>query len=248
MHASANTTPREESGTALSCTSCGLYGICFARRLGVDDGATSPVVDRADTAIAPGRPLPGTWSERLFVLRSGALKRCRYTRSGEEVIAGFHFPGETLGLEEPTAATEQYVVLEKAHLCHIRWSRVDELMGEDPAVRDAVSRMLREELAACRERLLRACRGSARQRVAALLLDLAARRRRRSLEADRIRLPMGRREIAAYLDVTIETVSRTLSQFRRSGVIELRGRQLRLLDEPALAEIAEWGEDARLCG
>ncbi|MCS4503711.1 helix-turn-helix domain-containing protein [Arhodomonas aquaeolei] len=240
-----------DSGNAITCRRCGLYRICFARRLeGGERHERQGVVRRGHEPLRAGQPVDGARLKGLSVLRSGALKRCRYSRNGEEIIAGFYFPGETLGLEWSPAGQEEerYVALEPAHVCHIPWQRIEGLMEEDGDVREAVNQMLREEITVERERLLRACRGSARQRVAAFLLDLAERRQRRSLSADRIRLGMGRREIAAYLDLTIETVSRTLSQFKRAGMIQLEGRRLQLMNGEALAAAADGVEGERLCG
>ncbi|MDZ7809905.1 MAG: helix-turn-helix domain-containing protein [Arhodomonas sp.] len=175
------------------------------------------------------------------MLRSGAIKRSRFTPDGDEVIAGFAFAGETIGLEsiEGGMPDERFVALESTRLCEVPWENVEATMAQDPRVRDAVNRLLREEINRSREQLIRACRGTARQRVAAFLLDVGRRRRERRLNDVRIRLAMGRREMAAYLNLTLETVSRTISQLRREGMIAVEGRRLELLDIAGLGDIAE---------
>ncbi len=208
----------------------------------MDEAEECAVVHRSPVPAPAGGTI--AWDPgNLVVLRSGAVKRSRCTRDGNELIAEFFLPGEVIGLQagEKAAADEAFVVLERAHYCEMPWDSVHELMAHDPSVRHTVSEILLESLSVSRERLLRACRGSARQRVAAFLLDLLNRRERTPSPTPHIRLAMDRREIAAYLDLTIETVSRVLSRLRREGTIDLRGRWLRVCDRHALDELAEGG-------
>ncbi|MCS4503781.1 Anaerobic regulatory protein [wastewater metagenome] len=223
------------------CTDCDLYRVCFP------EGLRNPVGEPDTPMVHQRVTLPARQALRwrpgrcLGVLRSGAVKRSRYTATGEEVIAGFTLPGEPIGLDagERMAPDERLVTLERSRVCELPWETVEEAMAADPRVRQAVNRLLREELSTARERLLGACRGSARQRVAGFLLDMAERRCRRGFDGMRLRLAMGRREIAAYLNITLETVSRTVSQLGREGIIGVDGRRITLRNALSLAYIAD---------
>jgi len=77
----------------------------------------------------------------------------------------------------------------------------------------------------------------AAQRLAMLLLDLAGEQARRGMADSVLTLTMTRNDIASYLGLTLETVSRLLSRFRSAGLITVRHRLLRIVDEAGLAAV-----------
>ena len=81
-------------------------------------------------------------------------------------------------------------------------------------------------------------KNSADERIAALILSLSARNVRRKFSATDFRLPMSRTDIANFLGLTIETVSRILSKFSKQNVIELQNKEMRIIDMDRLRSIA----------
>jgi CRP/FNR family transcriptional regulator len=75
---------------------------------------------------------------------------------------------------------------------------------------------------------------SADDRIASLLLSISARQQRRGLSAQRIRLPMSRYDIANYLGLAVETVSRIFTRFQQQGMLAVEGREIEILDRESL--------------
>jgi len=148
---------------------------------------------------------------------SGVVRLCRLTEDGRRQIAGFRLPGDLIGMEwtgeyEMTAeAVRDVTVVRYAR------TRLDRLSEERPSVRDHVLARLRQDLRAAHEHLIMLGCQSATERVAAFLLQLA--RRAGAHEGDDIDMQLGRQDIADYLGLTLETVSRTFSEMTARGII-----------------------------
>ncbi|MFW5816152.1 MAG: helix-turn-helix domain-containing protein, partial [Wenzhouxiangella sp.] len=112
------------------------------------------------------------------------------------------------------------------------------MLQSSPKLNQVMLRLLSEEMAETRELLLVVGRLDARTRVALFLMSMSRRLARRNQDPDQFRLTMDRRDIANYLGLTIETVSRTLSALQREEIIEVRGKLVRVLNRPALEEMA----------
>ena len=103
-------------------------------------------------------------------------------------------------------------------------------------------------MAETRELMLVISRMDARARVATFLLNLSRRLTRRGKDGDRFRLTMDRRDIANYLGLTIETVSRTLSAMQRDGMLAVRGKLVSIEDAEALLDVAGRDHEDLLVG
>jgi len=110
------------------------------------------------------------------------------------------------------------------------------LASRVPAVQQHLFRMLSKELGSAS---LLAGDHSADERMAAFLMDLAERYAARGFSATRFRLSMSRGDIANYLRLAAETVSRVLSRFRSQGLIRIEGRELELLKPEMLRQIGQ---------
>ena len=179
--------------------------------------------------------------ESLFVIRFGFLKSTAGTEDGREQVVGFHLKGDPVGFDG--VATQQHccelTALEGSELIAIPAAA---LLGSAPQaqqLRDFVHRSMSHELIRDKKALLMLGRMKADQRVASFLLDLAQRFRSRGYSRSEFVLRMTRAETGSYLGVTLETVSRCLSRFALEGLIERRGRNIRIIDAAAL----EWRVD-----
>jgi CRP/FNR family transcriptional regulator len=101
------------------------------------------------------------------------------------------------------------------------------------------------ELSAAREQMLLLGRKTARERVASFLIGLSAREARLGTPSGHVQLPMTRTDIADYLGLTTETVSRVVTEFRRRGLIRLGGFGVVHLLDPARLEATGDGYDLR---
>jgi CRP/FNR family nitrogen fixation transcriptional regulator len=152
-----------------------------------------------------------------YKVMSGVVRLCRLTEDGRRQIAGFRLPGDLIGMEW----TGEYEMTAEAvrDVTAVRYARtrLDRLSEERPSVRDHVLAHLRQDLRAAQEHLIMLGCQSATERVAAFLLQLA--RRAGARDGEDIDMQLGRQDIADYLGLTLETVSRTFSEMTARGFI-----------------------------
>jgi CRP/FNR family transcriptional regulator len=172
----------------------------------------------------------------IFAVRGGTVKTRVIDREGREQVLGFYLPGEVVGLNAiyPEQFPCDAVALDTAFFCRVSFPAMSALATRMPAVQKHLFRMLSKELGSAS---LLAGDHSADERVAAFLLDLAGRYAARGFSATQFHLSMSRGDIANYLRLAAETVSRVLSRFRIQKLIQIVGRELELLDPEGLRRI-----------
>ncbi len=170
-------------------------------------------------------------AEFFFEVVAGVVRTCKFLSDGRRQIEAFHVPGDLVGFE---AGTEYSVTAEAVSDCSLlpyRRRGIDAQLTKDETVTRQIFGHTMQSLARARGHSLLLGRRSAVEKVAAFLIDWA----RQSSDGLMATLAMTRQDIADYLGLTIETVSRTLSQLERDGMIELPAlRQIRLKDLTAL--------------
>jgi CRP/FNR family transcriptional regulator, anaerobic regulatory protein len=160
-------------------------------------------------------------------------------QDGREQVTGFHLAGDTLGLDAVGTAAHpsEAVALEDAWVCAIPYQSLMQLSRRAEPVQHYVQRLLSRELVRDQGVMLMLGRMQAAERVAAFLLGMAQRYKARGLSAQEFVLPMVREDIGNYLGLTLETVSRCLSRFKRAGLIEVDNRRLHILDHAGLQQV-----------
>lgn len=224
--------------TAVSCTACSLRDICLPGAL---DSAQREVFDRSMRRRKPlGRDqslyVAGRPAHSVYAVRSGSLKACAVDSRGEEYVLGFFLPGDVLGLESLAGARFDHFVLalEPTLYCEIPGATLEHLMCQVTPLRRQFMSIVNERMGQARQQSFIKSRHDACARLATLLLDLVERRARRGLLSHDLHLSMDRRDIAKYLGLTVETVSRSFTQLHREGVLDVHGKQIVLLDTAAL--------------
>jgi len=160
----------------------------------------------------------------LFIVTQGSLKLVERASDGIDTVAGFRFPGDLLGLDALADGrhADEAVALEPLGVCRIDWDRVAEADRYAALDRELLLRQAGEA-----RRLRRQRRSLHRGAVAALEDCLAEIRQALAVDADTpLRLPMSGAELASFLGIATETVSRALRQLERRGAIARRGREL----------------------
>lgn len=232
-----------------SCNDCVLFNLCFAQDIAPAERERLNGVIRRRQGVQRSAHLHhgGQPARQLAVLRSGSIKAYEVSRDGDELVTGFYLPGDIIALDAFSTGHHagSAVALEECRLCEIPVGDFQKMLDESPRLNQVMLRLLAEEMAETRKLLLVVGRLDARTRVALFLLSLSRRLERRRLDPDLFRLSMDRRDIANYLGLTIETVSRTLSGLQRDGVIDVRGKHVRILDRTALAEQAHVEDTTR---
>lgn len=179
----------------------------------------------------------------IYAVRSGVLKSMSIDADGNERVRAFHMPGELIGMDALHAGVHLSNVqcLTETQVCALPLESLDQALASVPAMRHSFVELFSRNLAAAQN-----LGGdfSAEQRIAAFLLDMAGRQGANQA-SDVIRLDMSRRDIANYLRLVTETVSRLLTRLRSANIIAVNRRQLQILDSAQLSRMA--GPLARTC-
>lgn len=172
-------------------------------------------------------------TEFFYKIVSGAVRSSKLLSDGRRQIDAFHMPGDMVGLEAGPEHRFTAEAVEDTMVLAFRRCRLGELTASDADFGDEVMMAMMRSLERAQNHMLLLGRKTAQEKIATFLLDMADRL---AGGADHVELPMQRTDIADHLGLTIETVSRTLTQFARDGVIGLDAgsRSVDLLDLPAL--------------
>jgi CRP/FNR family transcriptional regulator len=200
--------------------------------------------DRLDTNDKRSRPLLGgdhlfREGERfrsLYVVKSGSVKSSTRDADGDTQVLGFHLPGEITGLDgiEKNAHTCSAQVLETSLICEIPYGRLKELSATIPSLQHQMYRLLSREIAYENELLLLLATRNADERLAAFLVNMSGRLRQRGLCATDFCLSMSRHDIANYLGLSAETVSRGFTRFQNESLLKVDRKHVQLLNVTAL--------------
>ncbi len=170
-------------------------------------------------------------AEYVYCVVSGGVRTMRFTSEGRRQILGFHLPGDIFGLECGDRHTLSAEALAATEVVMVRRACLDKALSEGASAARAVLGLTARQLDEARGHALLLGRKGAGERVAAFLLRMADRvASNRELD-----LPMSRSDIADYLGLTIESVSRAFSEFERQCAIGLpSSRHVVMRDRSAL--------------
>lgn len=193
--------------------------------------------------LSPGQALfhEGDPATRVFTLTRGNLRLCKLLPDGRRQIVGFCGSGDFLGISVDDEHAFSAEAIEDSELCCFPRKRFDAFIDEHPAMERELYRMAAHELAMAQLQLVLVGTKTATERVASFLLHLIQRLERvGGKKTDVVELPMSRGDIADYLGLTKETVSRILSTFRAARLIRLQDLHLvQILDRSVLEQVAE---------
>ncbi|MFO1160399.1 MAG: helix-turn-helix domain-containing protein [Reyranellaceae bacterium] len=175
----------------------------------------------------------GDEAEFFYQVVSGAVRSCKLLSDGRRQIDAFHLPGDIFAIEAGAEHRFSAEAVDRVTVIAYRRNRLAALIQDDPTFRDKIMGATLRSLERAHDHMLLLGRKSAQEKVATFLLDMA---QRLSKDDENFDLPMTRADIADHLGLTIETVSRTLTQFARSGLIRLlpAGRSIGLCNKMAL--------------
>ena len=213
------------------CPACAAGGVAGERGIGV----LVRILHRGDRLFDHGEPF-----DSVYMVRSGTLKTCTVSASGEEQVIGFHGPGDLAGLDaiHEGRHTSSAIALGTASVCSLPWKPLCGLSARVPRTQSRLLAKMSRQIHHGERRLGLLVMRSAGQRMAAFLIGLLDDCRRRGLKCDELVLPMPRGDIASYLGLAIETVSRSLTRQHAGRLIDVRRNIIRILDEPALRRMA----------
>ena len=186
--------------------------------------ATATAVSFGSSIEMMGAPMPFSRNaeiygenepaEYLYKVVSGAVRTYKVLNDGRRQIGSFYLPGDIFGLEVGGAHAFSAEAVADCKVLVIKRSALVALAGRDNSVARQLWTMAAAELQRAQDHIMLLIK-TAQERVAGFLMEMSAR----NSGASEVDLPMSRQDIADYLGLTIETVSRTLTQLENSGAI-----------------------------
>ena len=229
-------------GLKAACSTCSLHDLCLPR------GMSDTDVAELERIVSRSRPHPRGKTlfradepfRAIYVPRSGAIKTYTLGPDGGEQIIGFHLPGEVIGLDGMVEHRHRVTAqaLELSSVCEVPFDLLEHAAARVPALQHQLMRLMSQEIAGKEQQLLILGDHSPERRLALLLLDFSQRFAHRGFSASEFNLPMSRQDIAAYLRLAAETVSRAFSKLQRDGLVQVDGRLVRIADCTALTAYA----------
>jgi CRP/FNR family transcriptional regulator, anaerobic regulatory protein len=221
-----------------ACSTCTVHELCLPFGVGAQDLARLEQIVQRSRPLARGAALfrEGDAFRALYAVRSGAFKSVHGCADGSEQVLGFHLPGELIGLDGMTEGRHlaSALALDVGSVCKLPFQRLEELAGNIPALQHQLLRLMGREFNRREHQLLVLGKHGPERRLAVLLLSLSTRFAQRGFAADRFTLPMARVDIANYLGLAPETVSRLLRRLQDDGVVRVHGREVDVLAADAL--------------
>ncbi|MEO5836306.1 MAG: helix-turn-helix domain-containing protein [Thermomonas sp.] len=229
-----------DDGDALHfCTTCAFSQACM------DEGMDKAALQDLHVLVEHVGPLhagdhifrEGDPFEAIAAVRAGTVKTYVVDRDGHEHVLGFHLPGEVIGLNAIDGETYpcNAVALDTVMLCRFSFPKIAILASRLPGVQRQLFRLLSRDIGSA---ALLAGDWSADQRMAAFLIGMSRRLAARGFSPDRFQLTMARTDIANYLRLAPETVSRVLKRLQDEGLLRIDRREVELLDRNPLEALA----------
>ncbi|WP_019881973.1 MULTISPECIES: fumarate/nitrate reduction transcriptional regulator Fnr [unclassified Methylophilus] len=230
-----------ESSFKVACSNCNLRELCLPIGLSTDemsqlDGmvATRKKVKQGGHLFSSGDPFT-----TLYAIRTGFFKTCVVSEDGREQVTGFQMAGEIMGLDGIVSDKHNCnaIALEDAEVCVMPFNHVEDLSRQIPMLQRHVHKIMSREIVRENGVMMLLANMRAEERLAAFLLNLLQRLHARGYSKSELILRMTREEIGSYLGMKLETVSRTFSKFSDEGIIEVKQKNIRILDHDKLKTI-----------
>ena len=223
------------------CSTCSMRELCLPVGMTPDELKQVDDIATARRRVRKGDALyrAGETFTALYALRVGSLKTTVLAEDGREQVAGYHMPGDIVGMDGAGSGVHgcAATALEDAEACVLPFDHLADLARRLPTLQHNLHRFLAREIARDHSVMLLLGSMRAEERLAAFLLNLSERYRTRGYSSTEFVLRMTREEIGSYLGLKLETVSRLFSRFQREGTIAVRGREVRILDLPAMRRL-----------
>ena len=225
----------------VACSNCNLRELCLPI------GISGPQLEQLDSMVSVRRSVSrggalfraGDPFQSLYAVRAGFFKTCVAAEDGRDQVTGFQMAGELLGLDG--IATDRHsvdaVALEDSMVCVIPFRQLEDLSRELTDLQRHFHKIMSREIVRDHGVMLLLGSMRAEERLAAFLLNLTKRLQARGFSSSSLVLRMTREEIGSYLGLKLETVSRTFSKFQDEGLLDVKQRQIQVLDPQGLSRL-----------
>jgi len=224
------------------CAACGLRELCLPAGLDSEDiERIDHIIAHRETAAA-GQALyhAGARFEALYVIQAGSVKTYTNSEGGELQVLGFHLPGEIIGFDALAERRHQCSAeaLEPSRTCRLPYGQLERVAAEVPGLQRQLMRLISREMRDDHAHLAMMGRPQALGRLALFLHNYSERQQRLDRRPEHLTLTMSRADLANYLGLVLETVSRLFGRLQEMGVLQVSRRKVTILDRNRLKELA----------
>ncbi len=222
----------------VACSQCSLVELCLPK------GLTAEELAVFEQAINRKKPLrkseylyrAGDEMTSLYTVKTGAFKANIDSVDGQENIVGFFMPGELMGLDG--IASGQYqcdmIALSYAHVCQLSYREFEQVAEKFPVLRQEILSISSTHMTTAQKMLMFIGKRPVEERLAMFLISISQRFKARGLSESRFQLPMSRHDIANYLGMAPETISRQFKKLQDQGLVSIQNRDLTINNTAAL--------------
>lgn len=230
----------------ITCAKCNLRETCLSGCVPAEDLEQVENIVYARRRVRRGERLfnAGDSFTCIYAIRGGFFKTSIVDSAGREQVTGFFMGGEPLGLDG--LGSGQYMnsatALEDSNVCAMPYLLIKEMAQDVPSLQRGLHAVLAREIVRGHGVMMLLGSMSARQRMAAFLINLSRRYLRRGYSRSDFLLRMTRDEIGSFLGLKLETVSRVFSMFHKEGLIEIQQKQVCIADMGGLERVFAQGD------
>jgi len=229
------------------CSQCSLQQLCLPAGIDSSDLTRLDGIVKRRRPVARGERLfrPGDALHAVYVARNGAFKTVTINEDGEEQVIGFHLPGELIGLDALGSGEHrcEAVALTTANVCEVPFEELSSVAAQLPSLQHQLMRVIGQSADRDHDHMEMLVRKQANERIGLFLHSLSERLRHIGQSGSDFKLPMSREDIARFLGLAPETVSRGFTRLQEDGVIAVSVRRVEVLDSAELKRLAQ-GQEA----
>ena len=224
------------------CLDCHCRKTCLFAKLGNSEQSQWLNISQC-TKVSRGNEIyrQNEETSAIYVVKSGSFKSYFISEDGCEQLTSFHHPGDLLGID---ALLKGYhhsnaTALETSSVCRVSRSLIESIAERNPGVWPLILDAASKQIAERDRHLLVVSQRSARIRLAWFVAEISQSLQSRGYCATELNLHMSRTEIANYLAMAVETVSRIFGEFEAEGIMNVNRRTIKICDLDRLLSIAQ---------
>ncbi len=223
------------------CELCGLWRICFPGRVASATERRLSGLHIRRMRVPRGKALyrSGDKVESFYMIRSGCIKELDDSSGRLGTLINFALPGEMLSLQSLGCdfSNTTSVAVEASFICVVPWGAFNQLCAESPRVAAEFIRLIAKAGTAARDLLSLIRDKEALERVSGFLMNISGRLQASGSRGREFRLAMNRDDIADYLGLRSETVSRCFTELARRQLIKVRAKRVQILHAAELRRV-----------
>lgn len=226
----------------INCSSCGLKSLCLANGLNdLDIVQLDKLVDRK-ASLYKGDHLysDGQHLKSFFAIKGGIIKVYSFDSENKEVVHGFYLPGDVLGLDSLAYNSHPFnaVALDVTNVCEIPFNKLEQLTKTIPDLNNQLLNLMSQEIVNSRRHSSLLAHKTAEQKLAFFIYLMSSKFKSRGYLHTQFRLNILHKDVANYLNLTPETVSRILTKFNKDEIVSWIKKEVNIFNEEALKNMA----------